>query len=95
MCIRDSFSDDLGRKARHCCIQRIFLMAALLLRQHLHKVFEHIGARVAQGVYRMAHAVDQARSVEGFPVQQRAQIDVYKRQDLKRRERLHASGARG
>ena len=49
----------------------VYKRQALLLRQHLHKVFEHIGARVAQGVYRMAHAVDQARSVEGFPVQQR------------------------
>ena len=67
-------ADDARRKARHGGIERVFLAAPFFLRQHFHKVPEHIGARVAERIDRVPHAVDEPRFVECLPVQQRAQV---------------------
>ena len=52
-------------------------LAALGVGKLMHKVLEHHGARVAQGIDRVAHAVDQALAVEGFPVHDLAQVIVH------------------
>ena len=43
----------------------------------MHKVFEHHGAGVAEGVDRVAHAVDQALLVEGLAVDDAGQVVVH------------------
>ena len=68
------FGDELRGHALDLGVQGQVLVPALLVGQLFHIALEHHLTGVAEGVDRVAHAVDQALVVKGFAVQQFFQV---------------------